>query len=64
MKKKQYEYTVLIHIKSKIKEAPKVNTLCGDTMFVYLQEGQTASYSVWKGKRKLLPKTPSPKSER
>ena len=42
------EYIVTIKVKSLNGVAPEVRTICGDTIFVSMEDGQTAT---WKLKR-------------
>lgn len=42
------DYLITIKVKSLNGVAPKVRTICGDTIFVFLEDGQTGT---WKLKR-------------
>lgn len=42
----KHHYRVTINVQSREGSPPKVRTLCGDTVFVNLAEGQTAAWAV------------------
>lgn len=50
------EYTVVIRVRSRTGARPKVRALGGDTLFVYMEEGMSASMFVRDGRWQLAKK--------